>query len=164
MTPRASPVDDAGGKRDRSVSCQDLQVHSGKLGPGAAGGTSALPTAAAALPCQCGQLQRVLNPRYRVNHALCCGHDCQAGIPLQEIFGPFTTVNNTAGARGDPKPKPLGVGTMVAWLSGTMLRARSSGDYKRTPFFRADTGAPVVTPRVLDSAERARVMAIVRQA
>lgn len=86
------------------------------------------------------------------------------GIPLEEIAGPVTTVTNIAGARGDPKPKQLGVGRMVAWLTGTMLRARLNGDYRRTQFFRADTGAPAVTPRILTSAEHARVMAAVRQA
>jgi len=85
------------------------------------------------------------------------------GVPLEEIVGPITTVNNTVGARGDPKPQQLGVGRMVAWLTATILRARLNGDYRRTPFFRADTGAPAVTPRILSNAEHAQVMAAVRQ-
>jgi hypothetical protein len=34
------------------------------------------------------------------------------------------------------------------------MRARLSGSWKSSPFFRADNGAPVATPRVLSSEER----------
>jgi hypothetical protein len=92
-------------------------------------------------------------------------HTCldTGDMSMEEVFGPVTTWNQTATARGEPKPQQTGVGRMVVWLTGTMLRARLSGDYKRTPFFHPDTGAPVVTPRVLGSEEHARVMTALRQ-
>jgi hypothetical protein len=39
--------------------------------------------------------------------------------------------------------------------------ARIDGSYKRTPFFSADTGAPIVTPKVLSRGERERLMSAV---
>lgn len=44
----------------------------------------------------------------------------------------------------------------AAWpLIKRMAIARLSGRWKVTPFFDADTGAPVATPRVIDKSERA---------
>jgi hypothetical protein len=63
----------------------------------------------------------------------------------------------TKAAQGDPKPKEVGVAKVMGWFFRTTLKARLNGDYKLTPFFRADTGAPVVTPHVLSSEERARL-------
>jgi hypothetical protein len=42
------------------------------------------------------------------------------------------------------------------------LKARLNGDYKRTPFFRGDTGAPIVSARVLSGEEHAKLMDSVR--
>lgn len=74
-----------------------------------------------------------------------------------EAFGPIRVVVNTKSAKGEPKPKQTGVGTMLGWFFGHALKARFNGDYKRTPFFRAD-GSPIVMPHVLSSEEHARVM------
>ena len=38
--------------------------------------------------------------------------------------------------------------------------ARISGDYKRTPLFSTDTGAPVADPKVLSLSERAVLNAL----
>jgi len=42
-----------------------------------------------------------------------------------------------------------------------VARPRFDGSYKRTPFFSADTGAPIVTPKVLSRSERERLMSAV---
>jgi hypothetical protein len=72
-------------------------------------------------------------------------------------FGPVRVWVNTKSAKGEPKPKQVGVGTMLGWFFGNALKARFNGDYKHTPFFRAD-GTPIVTPQVLSDEEHARLM------
>lgn len=93
-------------------------------------------------------------------------HNCVegAGESLDSAFGPVRTWANTHSAKGDPKPVSRGLGSTVAWFLRTALKARLNGDYKKTPFFRADTGLPIVTPRILSSAERAALMSSVRSA
>lgn len=83
---------------------------------------------------------------------------------LDEIFGPVTLWNNTAGAWGSPRPAQVGRGRMTGWLVRTMVSARFNGSYRRTPFFNLYTGAPIAIPRVLTPAEHARVRTIVQQA
>jgi hypothetical protein len=77
--------------------------------------------------------------------------------PLQDSFGTVRAVVNTQGARGEPKPKPQGALVTIGWALAMMLRARLNGSYKKTPFFRADLGTPIATPRVLSSEERERL-------
>lgn len=93
-------------------------------------------------------------------------HSCleSDGQSLDAVFGPVRAWVNTKGARGEPKPKVAGVGPMVKWFLSTTLRARFNGDYRRTPLFHADTGQPVVAPRVLTEVERANVMSAVQAA
>ena len=79
------------------------------------------------------------------------------GASLDEAFGPVRAWVNTNGALGDPKPKEAGRGRVVGWFLRTTLKARFNGDYKRTPFFNSETGAPVSVPYVLSSEEHARV-------
>ena len=83
---------------------------------------------------------------------------------LQDAFGPIRGWVNTGGARGNPKPKAVGQGATIFWFIGHTLKARFNGDYKRTPLFRADTGAPVVEPRVLTSGEHETAMNAVQAA
>jgi len=83
---------------------------------------------------------------------------------LDEAFGPVTAWVNVKGARGDPKPRQAGVGKCVWWFVRTAAQARISGEYRRTPLFRPDTGAPVVAPHVLSPEELARVMRAVQGA
>jgi hypothetical protein len=84
--------------------------------------------------------------------------------PLQDAFGPVRAWFHTNSARGTPKPRQAGLGPVAFWVIATLLKARLNGDYRHTPFFRADTGAPVVSPRVLSSGELTRVMNAVRAA
>jgi hypothetical protein len=81
---------------------------------------------------------------------------------LDAAFGPVRAWVNTKGAKGDPKPKVVGLGIALRWFIGTILKARLSGDYKRTPFFRADSGTPIVSARVLSSEEHAKLRDAVR--
>jgi hypothetical protein len=77
---------------------------------------------------------------------------------LDESFGPVTSRVNTAGAWGAPKPKAVGAARMMARAIHFILLARLSGDYRRTPLFRSEDGAPIADPRVLTSAERSELM------
>jgi Family of unknown function (DUF6151) len=93
-------------------------------------------------------------------------HSClEAGnVPISDSFGPVVALANTASAIGSPKPKMQGLGRSLRWFVGTVLRARISGDYKRTPFFNAGTGEPVAVPQVLTEGDRARLLEMVQAA
>jgi Family of unknown function (DUF6151) len=92
-------------------------------------------------------------------------HSCveTADKPLDEAFGAVRGWVNTKSAKGSPKPGQV-VGPTIGWFFTKVLRARFNGDYKHTPFFRAETGTPVVSPRVLSREEHASVMNSVRAA
>jgi hypothetical protein len=77
---------------------------------------------------------------------------------LEHSFGPPRAWVYVDGARGTPKPKQVGQGRMIRWALGTILKARINGDYRRTPFFRADGGQPIAPPRILGEAEHARLV------
>jgi hypothetical protein len=83
-------------------------------------------------------------------------HSClqSSDVSLDEAFGPVTTWVNTRSAKGEPKPPQVGANKMLGWFFRTALTARFNGDYKRTPFFHPETGAPVVTPVVLPPSGR----------
>jgi hypothetical protein len=93
-------------------------------------------------------------------------HTCLASEShsLDEVFGPVRVWNNTSTARGEPKLKDAGLGPAVVWALGMILKARLNGDYKHTPFFRRETGAPIVTPNVLSNAEWTGLMSSVQAA
>jgi hypothetical protein len=93
-------------------------------------------------------------------------HSCLdgAGEPLEKAFGPVRAWVNTQGAKGEPKPATRGMAATGAWFLRTVLRARFNGDYRRTPFFRMDTGLPIVAPRVLSPEEHVKLMSSVRAA
>ena len=93
-------------------------------------------------------------------------HSCleARNASITESFGPVVAWVNTASAKGSPKPKVQGLGRSLRWFIGAPLKARITGDYKRTPFFRAETSEPVVVPQVLTEGERARLMDAVRAA
>ncbi len=75
---------------------------------------------------------------------------------LENSFGAVRTIANPHGAIGEPKPKAAGMAVTIWWFTKIILKARISGDYKRTPFFR--DGRPIANPRVISSAERASAM------
>jgi Family of unknown function (DUF6151) len=87
-------------------------------------------------------------------------HNCleTGGQSLDASFGPIRAWVNPSGAKGDPKPEAAGRGPVVWWFISRVLKARLNGDYKHNPVFRADTGQPVVVPRVLSAEEHSGVM------
>lgn len=87
----------------------------------------------------------------------------QAPATLDSSFGPVRAVVNTAGARGDSPVAAFGLPKVLWTIVRMMLMARLSGGYKNTPFFHAQTGLPVVEPRVLTKAERQALQAAVQQ-
>ena len=88
-------------------------------------------------------------------------HNCLENTdkPLLDSFGPSRVCVNTQGAKGEPKPKTSGLGKVIVWFVTNILRARINGSYRQTPFYLPGKGTPIVTPRVLSTAERADVMA-----
>jgi len=76
---------------------------------------------------------------------------------LEESFGPNRAFVYVDGARGEPKPLQVGQGRMIARALATLFKARISGDYRRSPFFRPDTGQPIATPRILSEEEHSRL-------
>jgi hypothetical protein len=93
-------------------------------------------------------------------------HTCleTSDIPVQDSFGPVRARVNTKGAKGNPKPKTVGMGTTILWFLANVAKARIDGGYKQTPLFLVDTGTPIVSPRVLSREERASVMNAVHTA
>jgi hypothetical protein len=59
----------------------------------------------------------------------------------------------TKHAKAEGKVKSVGVAAAILRLTGMMLRARFDGSYKTTPFFVPETGAPIVSPKVLSVQE-----------
>lgn len=80
-----------------------------------------------------------------------------AGVPIERSFGPVTMRLNTASATIAVNEKSHGVARSALRFIGSMLGARLGGSYKRTPFFDAASGMPVVAPHVLTKAERERL-------
>jgi hypothetical protein len=85
-------------------------------------------------------------------------HDCLETAPLLDSFGPIRSYVNPQGAIGTPKPKSEGMWTTLWWVISKISKARVSGDYKHTPFFRMDTGKAIAEPHVLSVDERATAM------
>jgi hypothetical protein len=77
---------------------------------------------------------------------------------LESSFGPVRMRVNTKNAKGRPKALLMSTIGAVLRFMIALIRARLDGSYKRTPFFVSDRGTPVVTPKVLTSIERERVM------
>ena len=83
-------------------------------------------------------------------------HTCLegAGVPIERSFGPVTMRLNIASASSPVTERSKGALRSMTRLVSTLLGARLSGSYKRSPFFDADTGMPMLAPYVLTKAER----------
>ena len=83
-------------------------------------------------------------------------HNCLASTPeaLTAAFGPVIIYVNGKSSPSNPKPQDKGLLKAIARVALMMLRARLNGSYKQAAFFDADTGRPILTPKVLSSAER----------
>lgn len=77
---------------------------------------------------------------------------------LDSAFGPIRMKAGIKSARGSVKPSsPLAMAGTFARFGARLLRARLDGSYRRTPFFNAEQGTPLVAPKVLGREERARL-------
>ena len=85
-----------------------------------------------------------------------CLHDASGG--MDDVFGPVRMRVNTKSAKGTVRATPFGTVAAVLGLSSSLIHARIDGSYRRTPFFDAVRGTPVVSPRILSPTERERAM------
>jgi hypothetical protein len=82
-------------------------------------------------------------------------HNCLSSDQnlLDRAFGPVRMHVNTKYAIGEDKPKSTGLLSGTFRIIGMVLKARLDGNYKQTPFFVLESGAPIVTPKVLSDSE-----------
>jgi hypothetical protein len=90
-------------------------------------------------------------------------HNCLEGTgpTLDDSFGPVRAHVNTGSAKGGVKSSPLTLAAVILRFIAMVAGARMDGSYKRSPFFAADTGAPIVAPKVLSPGERETLMSAV---
>jgi len=90
-------------------------------------------------------------------------HTCleSAGGSLDDSFGPVHARVNTKNAKGEVRSSSVAMVPVILRFIAMVGRARIDGSYKRTPFFSADTGTPMATPKVLSRSERERLSSAV---
>ena len=81
---------------------------------------------------------------------------------LDESFGPVRMWSFTKGAKAPVKSRPVAMIAGMLRFIGMLIRARLSGEYKLTPLFIQETGAPVATPRILNQSERESLFRLCR--
>ena len=86
-------------------------------------------------------------------------HSCLDASPssFEGAFGPVRMRVNTKGAKADVRSTPFTTLALILGFSGSLLRARLNGGYRRTPFFDPERGTPVRAPKVLARSERDRL-------
>jgi hypothetical protein len=79
-------------------------------------------------------------------------HNCLSAeqASLDETFGAIRMYVSTKEAIGEHKPKSTGFLAGTLRVMGMVFRSRLDGSYKQNPFFSPETGAPIVTPQVLN--------------
>lgn len=83
------------------------------------------------------------------------------GTTLDELLGPVTEGVFGRFAKGDRSTldahdkTPLG---LILRAIAKLLKRRLRGDHRSTPFFDAETGQPIATPKVLSEAERQKLV------
>jgi hypothetical protein len=87
-------------------------------------------------------------------------HNCleNGGATLDESFGPVRAHVNTESTHGRVQSSSIALMVVILRFIALVARARIDGSYKRSPFFAADTGAPVVAPKVLSPGERDQLL------
>jgi hypothetical protein len=73
---------------------------------------------------------------------------------LTESFGPVRMRSFTKGAKVAVKSDSIAMIGGILRFTAMVMRARISGDYKRTALFSPDTGDPVVAPKTLSQSDR----------
>jgi hypothetical protein len=90
-------------------------------------------------------------------------HSCLegAGTTLAESFGPVRAHVNTQSTQGKVTSSSLALIAVILRFVALVARARIDGSYKLSPFFKADTGEPIVIPKVLSPGEREALLRVV---
>ena len=90
-------------------------------------------------------------------------HSCLGPNPaaLDADFGPSHIAISTQHAKGPVKASRLAFLSGTARIIGTVLWARLTGGWKRSPLFRHPDAQPVVPPRVLSPEELAKARSAV---
>lgn len=88
-------------------------------------------------------------------------HSCleQPGSSIADAFGPVRMRSATRSAKGPVDASALANAMAIARIAASLVAARLSGSYKRTPFFDAARGTPVAAPTVLTPDQRERLSA-----
>jgi hypothetical protein len=86
-------------------------------------------------------------------------HSClrAPGVDFDRAFGPIHMRVNTKSARPGAAPKQVGVSSTVLRFVVQLVKSRVDGSYRITPFFDANRGTPIATPRVLSREELDRI-------
>jgi Family of unknown function (DUF6151) len=86
-------------------------------------------------------------------------HNCleAPSASLDDSFGLVRMLSFTKNAKTKINGSPFGMVPGILKILAMVLRARLNGAYKRTPFFLIDSGAPIVTPKILTMSEREAV-------
>jgi hypothetical protein len=91
-----------------------------------------------------------------------CTPAAAAGRSRDDALGPIRGRAHTRFAKGDRAQLDSGsrtLASMIVRFAATVLVARLRGDHRRSPFFDAQSGAPIATPHVLGPEELRRVEA-----
>ena len=83
-------------------------------------------------------------------------HTCleNSNRSLDDSFGPVRMFSFAKSAKGTVESRPVAMIGGILRFIAMVMRARLNGAYRRTPLFSPDTGAPIVTPKVLSLGER----------
>jgi hypothetical protein len=91
-------------------------------------------------------------------------HNClDAGGSLDDSFGPVRMWVNTQSAKEKVGSSPVSTVFGFGRIMSMVVCARINGDYKRNPFFSADSGKPIVMPKVLTLGEREQLRQCIRR-
>lgn len=151
--------------------CRAFQVAIGRDDPGAEAGVDILQIAPAGLEISGEMAAMRLSPRgpFRF-YAPCCGTPIATTMTSRtvpfaglltgvlddaESLGKIHVRVNMKGANGSVKHHKMGrmVRSILSGALGAVLR----GERKTTPFFDAETGAPVAEPVILDKTRKAEI-------
>ena len=81
-------------------------------------------------------------------------------VSLETDVGPVRMRSFTESAKGKVASSALASIPVMLGFAGSLLGARLSGSYRRNPFFKPGSAAPVAEPTVLSKEEHARLRAI----
>ena len=82
-------------------------------------------------------------------------------LATQDAFGPWRMVSCTASAREPVAASGMKAVPVMLGFGALLLRARLSGSYARSPFFKPGSAEPVAVPTVLakEESDRLRLLA-----